>query len=483
MSSPESGRALARGGAAGVTTLAVERGAALLLVAVLARSLDADAYGRLSFVVAYLSVFQILADLGLESVLLRRLATIDRHEADVHGRAALLAAALGLRLFLAALAALVAIALVPWVAARADLPILVAAAAPAFLWAAQPGLRALLRAEGRIGEVLRVAVVGAAATLALAGGAVVAGGGARSVLLAMAAAQLVAFAFAAARARDAFRLRFSLEPATWRSLLRESWPIGANLIVAIAGLRIAPILLMRFRGAVDVGAFASAARLAEAMNLVADGAMLAVFPVLARLAAARPQDLAELVVLTARYLAIGFLCMALFLSQVAEDVVVLVFGQKLAAAGPVLAVLGWNAVLSALGTLHANVLVLVGRQRLLLVLNAVSAVAQLAVQIPLIERFGLAGAAFGVLGAAAVNHLVLRCLRESGREVRAAFDAAIAPTLVALLLLALAPALPLGAWGRAILLPAAFAAAFLAIRIGPDRSSLRRLLAGAVPPR
>ena len=78
MSSHERGAsALARGGAAGIATLAVERGAALVLVAALARWLDVDEYGRLSFVVAYASVFQILADLGLEPVLLRRLAAVD----------------------------------------------------------------------------------------------------------------------------------------------------------------------------------------------------------------------------------------------------------------------------------------------------------------------------------------------------------------------------------------------------------------------
>jgi O-antigen/teichoic acid export membrane protein len=271
-------------------------------------------------------------------------------------------------------------------------------------------------------------------------------------------------------------VRFAYDPATWRALLRESWPIAANVLVAVAGLRIAPILLMRFSGAADVGAFASAARLAESLNLLADGVMLAVFPVLARLVAARPRELAELAAMVARYLAVGFLGIALFLSQVGLDVVTLVFGERLAAAGPVLAVLGWNAVLSALGTLYANLLVVVGRQRLLLGLNAVSALAQVAVQIPLIARFGLRGAAIGVLGAAAINHVVLRLLPASGDEIRACFRAVLAPAAAAVLLLALAPALPVGAWGRAVLLPAALAAPFAA-RFAADRATLRRLLA------
>jgi O-antigen/teichoic acid export membrane protein len=468
------GATLLRGGFAGVATLTLERGAALLLVVVLARWLPAEAYGRYSFVVAYLTIFQILADLGLEPVLLRRLSQ------DPARRSDLLASALSLRACLAALAGLGAVALVPWVAEQGDLRPLVIAAAPAVLWSAQPGYRALLRAEMRLDEVLRIAALGAGATLLGAALAIASGGGVAAVFACVATAQLATFGLAAVRARDLFRPHLRFDPATWRGLLHESWPVGLNVLVAVAGLRIAPILLMRYRGSFEVGAFASAARLAEALNLVADGVLLAVFPMLARLAPRADEDrraMADLAAIAARYLGLVFLAIALFLSQAAEPLMRALFGETFAPAAPVLAVLAWNAVLSALGTLYANLLVVVGRQRVLLLLNSVSAVAQVGLQVVLVSRFGLLGAACGVLVAAAANHLVLASLPTTAADLRPCFRAVLGPMIAAALLFALAPALPFGALGRAIVLPLALAAPLLVRHLAADRAKLHDLLA------
>lgn len=472
------GATLLRGGLAGVATLTLERGTALLLVVVLARWLPAEAYGRYSFVVAYLTIFQIVADLGLEPVLLRRLSQ------DAARRGDLLASALALRAGLASLAGLAAILLVPWVAEQGDLRPLVVAAAPAVLWAAQPGYRALFRAEMRLDEVLKIAAVGAATTLAGAAIALGCGGGAAAVFAGVATAQLATFGLAVVRARSLFRPRLRFDLAIWRGLLHESWPVGLNVLVAVAGLRIAPILLMRYRGAFEVGAFASAARLAEALNLVADGVLLAVFPMLARLAPRADGDrraMAELAAMTARYLALVFLAIALFLSQAAEPLMRALFGETFAPAAPVLAILAWNAVLSALGTLYANLLVIVGRQRVLLVLNSVSAVLQLGLQVVLVSRFGLLGAACGVLVAAATNHLVLGFLPETAADLRPCFRAVVGPIAAAGVLFALAPALPFGPLGRAIVLPLALATPLLVRHFAADRAKLHDLLAARPP--
>jgi hypothetical protein len=55
----------------------------------------------------------------------------------------------------------------------------------------------------------------------------------------------------------------------------------------------------------------------------------------------RPQALTDFAALVARYLALGFLCVALFLSQVGEEVVTLVLRCSARRRRTVLAVLGW----------------------------------------------------------------------------------------------------------------------------------------------
>ena len=151
-------------------------------------------------------------------------------------------------------------------------------------------------------------VVAVAVLVALA---VVAGMGLHGVFLGIAAASLAGFGLAAIVARRIFGFRIAGELATWWALLRESWPIGANLFVIMLGLRVAPLFLMSYRGPVEVGYLSSAARLAEALNLVADGLMLALFPVFSRLALANPQGLRDLARVSTKLLALVLLALRL----------------------------------------------------------------------------------------------------------------------------------------------------------------------------
>ncbi len=406
-------RPVAKGGALGLATLVIEKAAALLLVVGLARTLSPDDFGRYAFVLAYLTLFQVLADLGLEPILLRRLS----QEAEQRDR--WMSNALGLRILLAVVSAGLAVLSAPIAApGRPDLRWPVAIGAAGLLFVAQPGFRALLRAEGRLDDVLRVALATNVALLGLVAVALGSGGGLDGVLLAVSTAYLGGFVLAGFVVRSSFHFRLAFEPAVWRSLLAESWPVGANVFAVMLGLRMAPILLLSYRGPVEVGFLTSAMRIAEGFNLVAEGLMLAVFPVLARLAVDREDAFVELARACAKSLAALLLPGVLIASQLAPDILGLLFGEEFRAAGPALAILGWFALLAALGTLYANQLVAVGRQRILFALNAVSALAQIALQFVLVPRFGLMGAATGAVLASLVNHVVLYGLHATARWIR-----------------------------------------------------------------
>ncbi|MFM7736236.1 MAG: oligosaccharide flippase family protein, partial [Alphaproteobacteria bacterium] len=155
---------VARGGALGLATVVAERALSLAGIVALGRILAPSDFGRWAFVVSWLAVFQVLADPGLEAVLVRRLS---EPGAD---RARLLGSALSLRALLALASAAIAVALAPLAVdgpSGAGTRLLVACGAAALLLQAQPGFRSLLRAELRIGTVFAVAAAtGTAALLA-----------------------------------------------------------------------------------------------------------------------------------------------------------------------------------------------------------------------------------------------------------------------------------------------------------------------------
>jgi O-antigen/teichoic acid export membrane protein len=434
----------------------------------LARTLSPDDYGRYSFVVAYLTLFQVLADFGLEPILLRRLA----QEPERRGR--WMANALGLRIALAVASAALAVALTPVAApGRPDLRPLVAIGAAGLLFVSQPGFRALLRSELRLDDVLRVALATNVLLLGAAFAAVWTGGGLLAVFVAISVSHLAGFGLAAFVARDAFRFRVALDPPVWRSLLAEAWPVGANVFAVMVGLRAATLFLMTYRGPVDVGYLASAMRLAEALNLVADGLMLTAFPLLARLALEDGERLRDLARACAKALAAALLVVVLILSELAPDVLALLFGAEFRAAGPALVLLSWFALLAALGTLYANLLVAVGRQRVLFVLNAVSALFQVGLQLVLVSRFGLVGAASGIVVASALNHAVLWLLPGTRTWIRPCVHAVLPLLGLAVLLLGIAAASPATPMVEAVALVVAFV--LLAAWVTGGRAELERL--------
>lgn len=391
-----------RGGFFGIATLVVEKGAAFALVVLLARLLPPESYGIYSFVVAWLTIFQVLADFGLEPVLVRRLSVPG---AD---RAGILSAGLGLRLGLALASATLAVVLAPWASGEgtAIVPV-VASGAAALLFLAQPGFRALLRAELRLGSVFLLASITATLSLLLvwliAGG----GGGLVEVLLGYAVAVWSGLVGAAVLVGRRLRFRPRLDPVAWRGLLAECWPVGLNLFVLMLGLRAAAVVLMQVEGPVAVGQYASAARLAEATNLLAEGAMLVVFPLLARLHQESAERVAPLASQVARGLAVLLCLVALVGGALASDLMSLIFGAEFAPAGPALAVLLWAAPLSAVGSLYANLVLVIGRQRVLLAVNAVVAAVLVALQVVLVPDFGILGAAAGVCIGSATGHVLL----------------------------------------------------------------------------
>jgi O-antigen/teichoic acid export membrane protein len=395
-------RQFARGGALGIATLVVEKGAAFLLIVILARTLPPETYGIYSFVVAYLTLFQVLADLGLEPVLVHRLAASESEREEI------LSAGLGLRLGLALASGSLAIVLAPWASGEgmSILPV-VGLGAAGMLFLAQPGFRALLRAELRLGAVLTVASATAATMLALVFLAVWRGGGLEAVLVAYAVAVWAGLALAAVLVRRDLRFCPRVQLAIWRGLLAESWPVGLNLFVLMLGLRAAALVLMREAGPVAVGYYSSAARLGEATNLIGEGVLLVVFPVLARLGAGRAEQMARLSRLVTKGLTASLCLVALVVGAVAEELMAAVFGTAFAAAGVPLAILLWAAPLAAVGSLYANLLIVAGRQRVLLVVNAVVAVVLIGLQLALVPRLGIEGAAIGVVAGSFCGHLLL----------------------------------------------------------------------------
>ncbi len=417
MSAPTAG---GLGRAAMLATLAtvLERLVALGIALYLPRHLPLDDFGRYAFVLAFFSLFQVLPDLGLESVLVTRLAGAGADRLSLAGRGAFV------RLVVATTGASVGLLVL---ALTADDPMLVRAGA---VWAtglavtASNPYRALLRAEHRFGGYLLL--VAGQAVVALVGLALVVrtGGGLLAVMCAVAAGPPMGVLIGRIVRGAGAHLR--IDGALLRSLVAQAWPLAGSTLAFFGAQQLVLLLLVRLHGAGAMGLFGGAQKLVEAANLLPQALMLSVLPALA----AAPDLAVRTARDVARLLAVVLVPVAFGLALFAEPVLVTILGDRLAGAAPVLRVYAMVAVLGASGALVTNLLVVDGRQRILLAMTTASAVVLVVAGALLVPAYGAVGAAMAIVAGTLAGQIGLLALPATRPAATGVLHACLRPIAV-----------------------------------------------------
>jgi O-antigen/teichoic acid export membrane protein len=379
----------------------------------LARQLGPSDFGRLNAALALVSVFAVVAALGLNRFAVRELA----RAAEPAAQARLACTVSGLRLAAAlpvVLAALAAATL--WHLAETGLVLILAAA---YLFAACDATDLYFQARLESRTVARVRSLAFGAATAL------------KILLLLADAGVYAFAWAylfeaaaSAAALDiAFRQhghRLTLRAVDWAAgarLLGESW---TEILAGLSGLmfmRMDQLLLNAMRGPADAGLLAVSVLLSEAWYFVPTAVVASAFPELARQSREDPagaqRRIAELLrLLTGVAVAVGLaLCLA------SPWLVEALFGPRYHGAALPLAITAWCGLFTAWGVASGAWLIATGRARLNLWRNIAGAVINLALNIALIPHYGAPGAAFATLVAMASAYFLFDFLSPALRPI------------------------------------------------------------------
>jgi O-antigen/teichoic acid export membrane protein len=204
-------------------------------------------------------------------------------------------------------------------------------------------------------------------------------------------------------------------------LARAAWPLAVNALLLSLVVRAGHLVLMSVAGASAVAYLGAASRVAEMVSLLAEGVMLAVFPVMA----AAPERVEAVSAQVGRRLALLVLWAVVTVSSGSHLLVRVLFGAEYLPGAPALAILAWGALFAATGTLVLHGLVAAGRQRLLLATNLGAMAAAVVLQLLLVPRFQLVGSAVATVTALAVGQVLLALLPASRGAVAASWRAAL----------------------------------------------------------
>ena len=251
----------------------------LAVIILVARSIGVSVFGTFSFIVAFSSTFQLLADFGLTNILIREIAT---KRSDLPH---LLSAARGLIWAVSAGVALlmVAIIMVMQLTVSVKILLLIMGVATLVLFHCA-GFRAVFRATedmefNALGYVLHKVVLMALVIIALKGET-----GLLGIVLAHLASNLFLLAFYYILVWYRYtRPRVIVDLALWKSLIKEAVPLGGGIIVRQAAWQTDILLLTWLAGVGAVGLFSGPYRIVMALKLLPMILALSLFPMYARM--------------------------------------------------------------------------------------------------------------------------------------------------------------------------------------------------------
>jgi O-antigen/teichoic acid export membrane protein len=377
------------------------RGGLLLLslasVAISTRYLGSDGYGRVSLAFSLTTLFGVLGDAGLTTIVVRELARAPERASAVVG------SALALRAWLAVASVVAAVAtalVLPYprdvrvAVLIAGVPLVLGLANSTFAAVLQAGLHGWrLAGADLVGRAAAVAAVAVTAALDLGFYAVVASAGVGAA---------VTLALTSGLARPLLPGPPVRDRAQSRRLLRAALPLGAVLAVNEAYFRADSLIISLARPFEELGQYALAWRMSELAGTVPAVLLAATFPVIARYAAQDDPRLRGLLQAGTDVLLLAGAALAVGGALVAPQLARALGGDEFAGAAAPLRVLLFAAAVGFLSGLFGHALIARELQSRLLWLSLTALVLNVGLNVALVPDLGIRAAAWVALGCEAL---------------------------------------------------------------------------------
>jgi len=372
----------------------VRVGIGLIVGVWLARYLGPERFGQFSFAIAFVALFNPIALMGLDGLVVRELVHHPDHQRDVLGSAFALKLLGGLLAFALALTTILSLhsgeETKPWLVGVIAAGMLFQAFDVADLWF-QSRVQSRYTVWAKNGAFLALTI--AKVWLILSQAELMAFAWVSTAELALGALGLVV----AFRSNGNRWLELRPNWAVARGLVTESWPLLLSSLGAMLYMRIDQVMLAEIVGEHEVGLYSAAVRLSEVWYLMPAVIVLSVTPFLTeargRSEPVYYQRLQQLFTLLAR-VSIG---VAIPVSLLATPLTSLIFGSAYAASGSILAIHIWSVVFVFMSAGATPWIINERLSRLALYQTSLGAGLNVALNFYLIPRHGAIGAAIAML--------------------------------------------------------------------------------------
>ncbi|MEX0878067.1 MAG: flippase [Candidatus Spechtbacterales bacterium] len=331
---------------------------ALASVGFITRGLGKGGFGEYSTVVAYLSTFQILADLGLYSLLTKEISQKPDKEKELVGHY------FTLRLFTAALFLFLASILVfafPY-SLEVKMGVVITSSAFLFLSLSQIFL-GVFQKHTQVYKAAIAEVLGRTAQLGFVWYFFTKEGVLVSYLSALIVGAFVIFALNLFFTRKLVRFRLLVSFKEWRRITKETLPIAASLLFTLLYFKADTILLSIMKTQEDVGIYSAAYKVLETLIFFPAAFMGLMLPVLSRYAKNNKEKLSLVMSQLLKLITVGAFPVVVGGALTATTVVYFIGGADFLASALPLQILFLATGVIFFGTLFGNTVIALGLQR------------------------------------------------------------------------------------------------------------------------
>ena len=359
-----------------------------LTMLTVARFLGADRLGLYTTVFAYVNIISLVTDLGLSTVVARKISQ------DAQQGRRWLGGALLVRWILVILTYFGAVIGALFIYGRDEHTWLIALSALSFItvplgtYAAVFQAKLLPQRPILIGVTSKVVLFGAIQWLARSGGSLTALIAAEVII--GSASNVVTWLLSRGLLKPEFRLDLG---STWL-ILMEGFPLFVSTTFVMLYVRVDVFFLQHYRGNSEIGLYAAAYRLTESLPLIAAALTNSIFPVMcAQIHAFNETSLNRLLRVSFKLLLGTIVPVILVLAFCSGAVTHVLYGNRFDGSAPLLAILASNQLLVFTNILLTTLLVARGRNLFLLYVTLAMLSFNIGINFFVIPRYGALGAA------------------------------------------------------------------------------------------
>jgi O-antigen/teichoic acid export membrane protein len=188
-----------------------------------------------------------------------------------------------------------------------------------------------------------------------------------------------------------------------RQMIKQSWPLVFSSFVIMIYMRIDQIMINEILGPRDVGIYSAAIRISEVWYFIPTILTSSLFPAIVSAKKVGDKIFYSRLQILFSFLTWSAISMAIAISFLANWLIQFLYGESFQGAGGVLIIHIWTGVFVALGVVSGSWFTVENLQRYALYRTVCGAAINIVLNLFLIKKFGIEGAAFATLAAQAMT--------------------------------------------------------------------------------